>query len=72
MPRSPASAAVPSLPGAAGNVATEDVLYMLDGLGVRTGVDLAAVAEAGRFICAELDRPPASKTAQALAARSGS
>jgi hydroxymethylglutaryl-CoA lyase len=59
----------PFAPGAAGNVATEDVIYMLDGLGVRTGVDLAAVAEAGRFICAALERRPASKAAQALAAR---
>jgi isopropylmalate/homocitrate/citramalate synthase len=59
----------PFAPGAAGNVATEDVLYMLDGLGVRTGVDLAAVAEAGRFICGVLGRQPASKAAQALAAR---
>ncbi len=59
----------PFAPGAAGNVATEDVLYLLDGLGVRTGVDLAALAEAGRFICAVLERQPASKTAQALAAR---
>lgn len=59
----------PFAPGAAGNVATEDVIYMLDGLGVRTGVDLAAVAEAGRFICAVLGHRPASKAAQALAAR---
>jgi hydroxymethylglutaryl-CoA lyase len=59
----------PFAPGAAGNVATEDVVYMLDGLGVRTGVDLAAVADAGRFICAALGRKPASKAAQALAAR---
>lgn len=59
----------PFAPGAAGNVATEDVIYMLDGLGVRTGVDLAAAAEAGRFICTALGRKPASKVAQALAAR---
>jgi isopropylmalate/homocitrate/citramalate synthase len=56
--------------GATGNVASEDVLYMLDGLGVRTGVDLAKLAEAGRFISGVLGRPPASKAAQALAARS--
>ncbi|MGZ9033473.1 MAG: hydroxymethylglutaryl-CoA lyase [Rhodospirillales bacterium] len=59
----------PFAPGAAGNVATEDVLYMLDGLGAHTGADLAGVADAGRFICAALDRKPASKAAQALAAR---
>jgi hydroxymethylglutaryl-CoA lyase len=59
----------PFAPGAAGNVATEDVVYMLDGLGVRTGVDLARLAEAGRFVCEALGRGPASKAAQALAAR---
>ena len=59
----------PFAPGAAGNVATEDVVYMLDGLGVRSGVDLARLAEAGRFICEALGREPASKAAQALAAR---
>ena len=58
----------PYAPGAAGNVATEDVLYMLNGLGIETGVDLDKLAAAGRFICAELDRTPASKVAQALAA----
>ncbi len=59
----------PYAPGAAGNVATEDVLYMLHGLGIETGVDLEAVAAAGRFICDALGRPPASKVALALAGR---
>ncbi len=59
----------PYAKGAAGNVATEDVVYMLDGLGVKTGVDLNALAAAGRFICEALGRPPASKAALALAAR---
>ncbi|MCU0894251.1 MAG: hydroxymethylglutaryl-CoA lyase [Rhodospirillales bacterium] len=59
----------PFAPGAAGNVATEDVVYMLDGLGVQSGIDLARIAEAGRFICRVLGREPASKAAQALAAR---
>lgn len=59
----------PFAPGAAGNVATEDVVYMLDGLGVHSGVDLAGLAQAGRFICQALGREPASKAAQALAAR---
>jgi isopropylmalate/homocitrate/citramalate synthase len=59
----------PYAPGAAGNVATEDVLYMLDGLGIKTGVDLDAVAAAGRFICDHLGRVPSSKVAQALRAR---
>lgn len=59
----------PFAPGAAGNVASEDVVYLLNGLNVRTGVDLAALAEAGRFISAALGRPPASRVAQALAAK---
>ncbi len=59
----------PYAPGASGNVASEDVLYMLDGLGIATGVDLAALAAAGRFISEALGRPAASKVARALAAR---
>jgi hydroxymethylglutaryl-CoA lyase len=59
----------PYAPGAAGNVATEDVLYMLHGLGIATGVDLDAVAAAGRYICDHLGRAPSSKVAQALRAR---
>jgi hydroxymethylglutaryl-CoA lyase len=59
----------PYAPGAAGNVATEDVVYMLDGMDVRTGVDLVALAAAGRWICQQLGRAPASRVAQALAAR---
>lgn len=55
--------------GASGNVATEDVLFMLDGLGVDTGVDLDAIAEAGRFITAALGHPPASKVALAMMAK---
>jgi hydroxymethylglutaryl-CoA lyase len=55
--------------GAAGNLATEDVVYMLDGLGVATGVDLNQVAAAGLFICSALNRQPASKASQAMAAR---
>ncbi|MEK9660305.1 MAG: hydroxymethylglutaryl-CoA lyase [Alphaproteobacteria bacterium] len=58
----------PYAPGAAGNVATEDVVYMLHGLGIDTGVDLDAVAAAGRDICAALGTPPRSKVALALAA----
>ena len=58
----------PYAPGATGNVASEDVLYLLDGLGVETGVDLGALALAGRFISAHLGRPPASKVARAMAA----
>ncbi|HKX09676.1 MAG TPA: hydroxymethylglutaryl-CoA lyase [Stellaceae bacterium] len=59
----------PYAEGASGNVASEDVLYLLDGLGIRTGVDLVKLAAAGRFICAELGREPVSKVARALAAK---
>jgi len=59
----------PYAKGASGNVATEDVVYLLDGLGIETGVDLAQVFEAGRFICAALGREPTSKVAKALAAK---
>ena len=56
----------PYAPGASGNVATEDVVYMLHGMGIETGVDLAALAAAGRAISGRLGRPPASKVARAL------
>ncbi len=59
----------PYAKGASGNVASEDVLYMLDGLGIRTGVDLASLAAAGRFICQALGKSPASKVSQALAGK---
>ncbi|MEW6254357.1 MAG: hydroxymethylglutaryl-CoA lyase [Pseudomonadota bacterium] len=59
----------PYAKGASGNLATEDLVYLLDGLGVETGVDLAALAAAGRAITTSLDRTPASKVAQALAAK---
>ena len=59
----------PYAPGASGNVATEDVLYMLDGLGIETGVDFAAVVAAGQFICGILGRAPTSKAAQAFLAK---
>ncbi len=60
----------PYAKGASGNVATEDVLYMLDGMGIATGVDIAKVVAAGRFIAETLGRASASKAAQALAAKS--
>ena len=47
--------------GASGNVATEDVLYMLRGLGIETGIDFEGVLETANFISRELGRPPASK-----------
>ena len=59
----------PYAKGASGNVASEDVLYMLDGMGIETGVDLAGLAAAGRFITEALGRPPASQVARALAGR---
>ncbi|XP_048225888.1 hydroxymethylglutaryl-CoA lyase, mitochondrial isoform X2 [Ricinus communis] len=52
--------------GASGNVATEDVVYMLNGLGVKTNVDLQKVMLAGNFICKHLGRTTGSKTAIAL------
>ncbi|MBV8465114.1 MAG: hydroxymethylglutaryl-CoA lyase [Burkholderiales bacterium] len=55
--------------GATGNVATEDVVYMLQGLGIETGIDLDKLAAAGRYINSHLGRAPASKVAAALAAR---
>jgi hydroxymethylglutaryl-CoA lyase len=57
----------PYAKGATGNVATEDVVYMLDGMGIETGVDLAKLAAAGRAISAALGRAPVSKVAQVLA-----
>jgi len=59
----------PYAKGATGNVATEDVIYMLDGLGIDTGVDLEKVFRAGEFICRALGREPASRVARALAAK---
>jgi hydroxymethylglutaryl-CoA lyase len=51
--------------GATGNAATEDVVYMLEGCGVKTGIDLKALIETGRFICKELGRESESKVNRA-------
>jgi isopropylmalate/homocitrate/citramalate synthase len=59
----------PYAKGASGNVATEDVVYMLDGLEIETGVDLMKILRAGQFICRELGREPGSKVARAMAAK---
>ena len=59
----------PYAKGASGNVGTEDVIYLMNGLGIDHGVDLEAVAAAGRAICVALGREPASKVAQALKAK---
>lgn len=56
----------PYASGATGNVATEDVLYMLDGMKIETGIDMHKLLEAGHFISEFLGRPPASKAALAL------
>ena len=61
----------PYAPGASGNVATEDVLYLLQGLGIETGVDLERIAATGRWISDLLGRPSGSKAGRALAAHAG-
>ena len=58
----------PYAPGAAGNLATDDLMYLLDGLGIETGVSIAAISEASAFIGARLDHPLPSRYAQAAAA----
>jgi hydroxymethylglutaryl-CoA lyase len=55
----------PYAAGASGNVATEDVIYMMNGLGVRTGVDLEKLVAIGRWICGVLGREPSSKVNRA-------
>jgi hydroxymethylglutaryl-CoA lyase len=59
----------PYAKGATGNVATEDVLFMLNGLGIETGIDMDKLVEAGDFICRQLGKPTNSRAARALAAR---
>ncbi|MGH8851331.1 MAG: hydroxymethylglutaryl-CoA lyase [Casimicrobiaceae bacterium] len=59
----------PYAKGATGNVATEDLLYLLDGLGIETGVDMTRLRIAGRYISNFLGRAPASRVARALDAR---
>ena len=57
----------PYAKGASGNVATEDVVYMLHGMGIQTGVDLDKLAAAGNFISESIGRPNMSKVASAMA-----
>ncbi|WP_025916700.1 hydroxymethylglutaryl-CoA lyase [Herminiimonas sp. CN] len=59
----------PYAKGATGNVATEDVLFLLQGLGIATGIDLDAVVDAGQFISQHLGRKAASRAGNALAAK---
>jgi hydroxymethylglutaryl-CoA lyase len=59
----------PYAKGATGNVATEDLLYLLEGLDIETGVDMTRLRVAGRYISDFLGRQPASRVARALDAR---
>lgn len=61
----------PYAAGASGNVATEDVVYMLNGLGIETGIDFDKLLEAGWFISDHLGRAPVSKVSQACRAKCG-
>ncbi|NRF66013.1 hydroxymethylglutaryl-CoA lyase [Aquincola sp. S2] len=61
----------PYAKGATGNVATEDIVFMLDGMGIETGIDLSKLVEAGGFISARLGRPPVSRAGKALLIKSG-
>ena len=58
----------PYAPGAAGNLATDDLVYMLNGMGLETGVSLEAVSQASAFIAARVNHPLPSRYAQAVAA----
>ncbi|XP_053212041.1 hydroxymethylglutaryl-CoA lyase, mitochondrial-like [Panonychus citri] len=59
----------PFAKGATGNVATEDVIYMLTGMGIETGVDMDGLLQASEFICAALGRETSSKVGKALLAK---
>jgi hydroxymethylglutaryl-CoA lyase len=59
----------PYAQGASGNVATEDVVYLLDGLGIETGVDLAKLAAVGDWISAAINRPNGARAGRALCAQ---
>jgi len=59
----------PYAPGATGNVATEDVVYMLEGMGVKTGVDMAKLLTATNEMSGVLGKPPVSRVATALNAK---
>lgn len=59
----------PYAKGATGNVATEDVLYMLNGLDIQTGIDMDKLLDAAEFICARLGRPTVSRAGRALSVK---
>ena len=61
----------PYAKGATGNVATEDVVFMLRGMGVHTGIDLDALVDAGGYISGVLGRPPVSRAGKALLIKRG-
>ena len=61
----------PYAKGATGNVATEDVVFMLHGMGIETGLDLDALVDAGAYISGVIGKPSASRVARALLARRG-
>ena len=61
----------PYAKGATGNVATEDVVYLLHGMGIETGIDLDKLVDAGKFISDFLGRKPNSRAASALLAKRG-
>lgn len=62
----------PYAKGATGNVATEDVVYLLHGMGIDTGIDLDALIDAGQFISTHLGRPTQSRVAKAMLAKRAS
>ena len=59
----------PYAPGAKGNLATEDLVYALEGSGVHTGVDLGALIDTTAWMARQLGRPPASRVAEAVLAK---
>ncbi|MGH8689155.1 MAG: hydroxymethylglutaryl-CoA lyase [Burkholderiales bacterium] len=59
----------PYAKGASGNVATEDVVYMLDGLGIETGIDLDKLVDTGQWICGVIGKTPVTKAGRAIAAK---
>ena len=61
----------PYAKGATGNVATEDVVFMLHGMGIATGLDLDALVDAAAWISGQLGRPPVARVSRALLARRG-
>ena len=61
----------PYAKGATGNVATEDVVFLLHGMGIETGIDLDALVDAGEYISEQLGRPTGSRVGRALLAKRG-